>query len=256
MLYSLAHVIIILIHGTWGTSTDWYQPGGHFHDMLQVQAERQGAKVVPFCWSGENSPKVRERAAQALTQLITSYPQNQRIYIVAHSHGGTVAILASELLAKQYPQYKLDSVYLLGTPAAAHHVPNMNTINYVYNLFSFQDFVQPIGGACGRVQPNHPRITNMGITINGKEPGHTDMHHYAIGLWLANADKHMHLQNDQGFTDFKWGQPGMLHFFHHQEPEYALAPNWNERVKDDKHLQGRLVDTILFTPNRMPTQPV
>jgi len=246
MPYSLLNTVIILIHGTWGTSSDWHQPGGLFHDMLQMQAEKKGATVVPFCWSGANDPKARSTAAQALVQLIKSYPSDMPLYVIGHSHGGNVATLASRLLPKHAPKHRIHSLYLLGTPArAVDYGPNMDVITYLYNLVSFQDFIQPVIGIFDRAQPTHPRIANMSISINDKEPGHSDMHHYSIGLWLLYLDQQMYEKESEGFVNFTFEKAGVLQFFNHEEPRYTIDPEWETKIKEDKRLQERLVDTIL-----------
>lgn len=246
-MYSLAGTLIILIHGTWGTSSDWHQPGGHFHDMLEMQAQKYGACVVPFCWSGSNSNQARETAAHSLVNLIKSYPTKQQFYVVAHSHGGNVAALASQLMTKHAPLHKIESLYLLGTPARADYVPNMEAINYVYNIVSFQDFIQPVINIFNRGQPMHPRITNISITIDDKEPGHSDMHHYSIGLWLLSADRHIR-ELHNSFQYFAHGKPGIIHFYTYQEPVYAQDDQWDIKIEKDKRLQERVVNSILRKP--------
>ena len=116
---TLANAIIILIHGTWANESPWYLPGDGFFECLQAHVAKQGASVVPFCWSGNLNHASRRTAGTALVQLIKSYPADKPIVIIAHSHGGNVAIIASQILAKEQPiAHTIDKLYLLGTPAA------------------------------------------------------------------------------------------------------------------------------------------
>jgi len=52
---------------------------------------------VPFRWSGQNSHTARAAAASELGELLKKLTQqypNANIYLIAHSHGGNVALYA------------------------------------------------------------------------------------------------------------------------------------------------------------------
>ena len=93
-----AEGIIILVHGTFASDTDWYLPDGKFLRAVEIEANKKNYKVVSFTWSGDLNNTARIRAAKHLAQLILTYPEKVKIEVVGHSHGGNVINLASALL--------------------------------------------------------------------------------------------------------------------------------------------------------------
>lgn len=85
---------VTLVHGTYGQHADWMQDGHPLADSLGGLA---GVVVYRFCWRGRNRHGDRLAAAkdlkQHLTALVRKYP-NAEHHIVAHSHGGNVALYA------------------------------------------------------------------------------------------------------------------------------------------------------------------
>jgi len=90
--------VIILVHGTFAINQDWYKPNSDFYIELEQQAKLQNQNLVPFSWAAENNYKSRLTAAEILAKLILSYPENETIILIGHSHGGNVINLASQLL--------------------------------------------------------------------------------------------------------------------------------------------------------------
>lgn len=90
--------VVIVVHGSFGATLDWWKPGGDFFTPLELEAERLGHLVVPFCWSGEPTQSQINAAASVLAKLIMSYPAGAPIILVGHSHGGNVINRASQLL--------------------------------------------------------------------------------------------------------------------------------------------------------------
>ncbi len=97
---------MILVHGTFGLDSTWYRPGGKFYKTLEQHATTLNQKLVPFTWSGKLSDKARIQAAESLAALILSYPKDEPIILIGHSHGGNVIILASRLLNDPVPRLK------------------------------------------------------------------------------------------------------------------------------------------------------
>lgn len=104
-------IIVILIHGTWGKADDaWYRrtDESSFRSRLIEALKDRGIAfeaihLIPHEWSGENKHEDRLDAAKALsTRLIgvrTQFPDAE-IHIVAHSHGGNVALKGIEFYIK------------------------------------------------------------------------------------------------------------------------------------------------------------
>src|SRR5579859_5447719 len=139
--------VVILIPGTWSLGANWHQPGGDFYESL-LASMSQDSKLVTFTWSGGNRHKDRVLAAQQLVLLVEKYDE---VIFVAHSHGTNVGILTSQLLAQKGSKTKIRLFYALGTPVDAEdYLPNMNVIDYFYNLYSYADIIQPVLGAFTR----------------------------------------------------------------------------------------------------------
>src|SRR6266581_2408318 len=118
----------VMVHGTWGrgilfpgdhiTRPDWWhlvpflrrlaQPpwfseGSQFRSTLQSELEKRNTRpdFHIFRWSGANSVFARDRAASELSKLIASQPHGSRTVVIAHSHGGNVAMRALNILGER-----------------------------------------------------------------------------------------------------------------------------------------------------------
>jgi hypothetical protein len=112
---------IILVHGTWGRGfflksreegcedrpfetadasevTRWFKKGSQFRRTLDKGLESASLEysVRPFLWSGANSVFARDRAAAKLAEELKTHLQDQGAtpVVIAHSHGGNVALRA------------------------------------------------------------------------------------------------------------------------------------------------------------------
>ncbi|MGO9530950.1 MAG: serine aminopeptidase domain-containing protein [Syntrophobacteraceae bacterium] len=96
-IWTKAHVITV--HGTFAHAAKWAQPNSTLaHSIIQWFAERNiDATIVPFTWSGKNLIEARRSAGDDLLDLLDrvriDYPQST-IFIIAHSHGGSVVAYA------------------------------------------------------------------------------------------------------------------------------------------------------------------
>jgi hypothetical protein len=109
---------IFLIHGTWGRGffphdpdaprrkrrffpdrkKAWYEHGSPFYTNLNTELTKAGlsGSLRPFLWSGANSIKARDDAAEKFATILTEVlrePESEPT-IITHSHGGNVALLA------------------------------------------------------------------------------------------------------------------------------------------------------------------
>lgn len=132
--------VTLVIHGTFAADEDWWRlaqagsQGETFADRLEraltarglpgtvwAPALRLGFDYDRFAWSGRNRHADRRAAARKLAQSIdelaaaTGATQDDplRVNLVAHSHGGNVALEALKHLG---PTVELGRVVLLGTP--------------------------------------------------------------------------------------------------------------------------------------------
>jgi hypothetical protein len=111
--------VITLVHGTWGRGffPKDYKPGGwprkrippwfheesNFHKRLTIELRNGGVEVrtKAFSWSGSNSVRHRASAAEELSKLLASDPPEARSIVIAHSHGGNVALKAISKLGSR-----------------------------------------------------------------------------------------------------------------------------------------------------------
>jgi len=210
--------VVILVHGTFAMEEGWCRPGGKFYDELKIAAGDMGESLIPFVWTGKLTDEARLNGAYALYELIMSYPPDEEITFVAHSHGGNIVNLVSHLL--QDPRKvkfslghllsdaflnslppltrkatflgigaRIKAAYYLGTPVMDKpYKPNMNVIERLFNCYSKGDNIQTgLGLLYDRKIKGHERISNLSITLQGSKPSHSDLHHYKVARWLFDT---------------------------------------------------------------------
>ena len=85
--------VVTLIPGTWAGKAAWIRADSPLNRALTTA----GCQVVPFEWSHRNSHRARARAAQRLAEQLHGQINESpaaRQWIVAHSHGGNIALHA------------------------------------------------------------------------------------------------------------------------------------------------------------------
>ena len=84
---------ILLVHGTFAPNAAWTLEASELRAAIEALKLKTTARCVPFQWSGANLQSHRDAAASGLyaevKRCITDRP-GEKIFIVAHSHGGTV----------------------------------------------------------------------------------------------------------------------------------------------------------------------
>jgi len=99
--------IVTLVHGTFARGTAWCREGSALRRFLaDALRERCGeVRFDVFEWCGRNSHKARIRAgyelAEHIRELRRTHP-NCRHFIVAHSHGGNIALFAHKHLPETW----------------------------------------------------------------------------------------------------------------------------------------------------------
>jgi hypothetical protein len=85
----------MIVHGTWALGATWWQPGGDFHSyVLQELRPDLYNGDKRFAWSGGHSDAARALGADDLLAWVDRYNE-QGLDLFTHSHGGSVAMLAS-----------------------------------------------------------------------------------------------------------------------------------------------------------------
>ena len=106
--------VITLVHGTWTDTKGWVAAGS----FLRRALEQSIPNVVfrEFSWTSTNTHAARTEAGARLSHFIRAghaqYP-NARHFIVAHSHGGNVALYA---MRDPAARAVVQGIVTLGTP--------------------------------------------------------------------------------------------------------------------------------------------
>lgn len=81
-------------HPWWGTY--WFNDGSAFRERLNAELANKNIEVQIECvsWSGANSVLARAAAVPELRDLLCRKPQNSPNVVIAHSHGGNIAMQA------------------------------------------------------------------------------------------------------------------------------------------------------------------
>ncbi|MBN1549172.1 hypothetical protein JW872_00765 [Candidatus Babeliales bacterium] len=217
--------IVIIVPGTWSVSASWHQPGGDFFDILQQNYAPES--VFTFCWSGKNNHDARIVASRNLATLLNQFPI---VTLVTHSHGTNVALLAINMLAEQDSQTRIPMLYALATPVASNdYIPNMNYIGHLVHLFSFSDTIQTMVSGYERVFTPHPRITNLAVLYNRKEPNHSEIHSPLCARWLPYLNQYI-----------TPGQDGVLQLSSNHNPELIIDDSFAVSVDLDQWLQQQI----------------
>ena len=175
----------ILIHGTWARKKQWWRQGGDFWRYLRGDP-KQGVRGIapdlydyihPFSWSGDNKHNSRVVAADELIKWCKINSTNS-LQIIAHSHGGNVAMMAAQ------KGLRIDRLILLGTPIRLEYLPPNENQPIIKNVFSTSDNVQtPLGTTPnrrgeGRTLAENANVSNHIAMSNGhgNRPDHSDLH--------------------------------------------------------------------------------
>jgi hypothetical protein len=148
MTESVSHELLItLLHGTWGRgffprlrTQDqrplWFEKKSPFPRRLSAELTDIPHEINPLLWSGSNSIFERDKAAHALaTHLIAEQikkPQATQI-VIAHSHGGNIALRALEYLKNHGASHPL--IVTLATPFVEIH--STHSTDYDFDLKAF-----------------------------------------------------------------------------------------------------------------------
>lgn len=230
----------VIIHGTWAENETWYRPCGDFFEAVKScnNEIKIVDEVVSFSWSGKLGYPAQVQAAQSLVNFIELYDS---VILIAHSHGATVGMIASQIIFKidtsGNKKDKIAQFYSLGVPVQESIViPNLHVIKKFYNLFSFGDFVQTINGICERTFSKQKQIANISVQYNNLHPSHTQLHHPALGIWLLKIEDFFAQSRIGNFDQFDFSKPACISFFSHNHPVYFAQEDQNLLLDLDKKI--------------------
>jgi hypothetical protein len=148
----------LLVHGTFARSSTWWQPGGDFHEYLraEVRPDLYGAGDR-FDWSGGWSDAARALGAADLRAWVGARGL-AGLSLFTHSHGGSVAMLASQ------DGLAVGDLVLLSCPVHVdRYVPDFARIARVVSIRVRLDLVILIDGGGQRF--DDPRIEEHVLPI-------------------------------------------------------------------------------------------
>jgi hypothetical protein len=135
--------VIILVHGTWARRAPWLNQSSLLCKTL-CEKLPEPIKIVPFEWTGRNSNEARQRAGKNLEwlirKLVNDHPTAKH-FIVAHSHGGNIALYA---LRDPALQGRVTGVICLSTPFLIFSERHLGVKAPIYMLQPFFLILLPI----------------------------------------------------------------------------------------------------------------
>lgn len=114
--------IVVMIHGTYARENEWSLPASPLG-----QALAPGAGLARLCWSGANSMRCRGLAARALRVELAALAERgyRHIALVAHSHGGNIALKACEDAATAA---RVSAIVCIATPFLTAWRPRLKRV--------------------------------------------------------------------------------------------------------------------------------
>ena len=136
---------VVLVHGTFAKDADWTREGSK---LVKAIRQIEGSELISFSWSGKNSHRARKIASDELADLLKNdailHPDAKRT-IVAHSHGGNIALRA---LRQVEDEVEVDDLICLGTPFLICNDSKSSSIGLVLKgilgLLFFSVFAVPL----------------------------------------------------------------------------------------------------------------
>jgi hypothetical protein len=129
-------VVITLVHGTWAERSEWTQEGSAFRSAFE-NALKDKVSFRVFPWTGRNSFGAREQASGELRAFLQEgfalHPKALHS-IIAHSHGGNIALKALE---DQRIRPRIATLTCLSTPFLTVAERNFGP-SVVFNKLAFQ----------------------------------------------------------------------------------------------------------------------
>ncbi len=141
----------LLVHGTSARGDKWWQPGGNFHSYLlkNICSDLYGDQDV-FSWSGLYSHVARDLGAQDLIAWSNTHGMDGLDHLLAHSHGGSVAMSASK------KGLAIEKLILLSCPVHSQYMPDFDQVKNIISIRVRFDLVILADG--GGQKYNHPQI--------------------------------------------------------------------------------------------------
>lgn len=166
----------VITHGTFAAKGSWYRPGGDFYEALKGRRPDLDVHDRSFRWTGAYSDPARRADAELLKQWIPDQGLSVPDFF-AHSHGGTVAHLATR------KGVQFDRLVLMAWPVHEKWFPDFTKVKRIIDVRVRLDLVVLMDGGSQRFRSDDFDIEEH---RNGwfdhsstHEPAYWDEH----GLW-------------------------------------------------------------------------
>lgn len=190
------------VHGT-GSGPERWKPGAEGTGNWAAVFGETDKQTTKFDWSvptflESNQSFTRQRAAVKLAGEFIAFKKDnpdEPINIVAHSHGGNVAIMAANIIKEA--GYKVDNLIIFGTPengselaeGAADMFVAVYTEDDAIQVSGGKSFQIPFVGEAGPAGRKHKGAFNLPVTnvegvADGPDNPHSNMDQ---NPWVVNA---------------------------------------------------------------------
>jgi len=166
----------VITHGTFAANGSWYRPGGNFYEALKAKRPDLHVHDRSFKWTGAYTDRARRADAELLKQWVPDQGLSVPDFF-AHSHGGTVAHLATR------KGLQFDRLVLMAWPVHKKWFPDFTKVKRIIDVRVQLDLVVLMDGGSQRFRSNDFNIEEH---RNGwfdhsstHEPAYWDEH----GLW-------------------------------------------------------------------------
>ncbi len=117
----------VITHGTFASNGRWYRPGGDFYEALKKNRPDLHLHDRSFRWTGAYSDSARQADARLLQTWLVDQGLKRPDFF-AHSHGGTVANLATKL------GVEFDRLVLMGWPVHKKWYPDFSKVKRIIDV--------------------------------------------------------------------------------------------------------------------------
>lgn len=151
----------LLVHGTWAAGETWWQPTGDFHSYMKAEVRPDLFSAADrFEWSGGYSDNARASGGVELNQWTNDHGLDG-LQIFAHSHGSSVAMLAT------HNGTNMGKLVLLSCPVHEDkYMPDFNRAPDVVSIRVHADLVIFADGGRQRFRDNRIRENVLSCWFN------------------------------------------------------------------------------------------
>lgn len=138
----------VITHGTFAANGPWYRPRGDFYEALKRKRPDLHLHDRSFKWTGAYSDKARRADAELLKRWVSDQGLSIPDFF-AHSHGGTVANLATR------KGVQFDRLVLMGWPVHEKWLPDFSKVKRIIDIRVRMDLVVMMDGGAQRFHSNN-----------------------------------------------------------------------------------------------------